>query len=135
MGAWGVGVFENDDASDWVYELEQSSDLAVVEQALSDVTGKSGDEEPDTTDSAAALAAAELVAVLRGRPGDGVPDDVTKWVGTVRPAMPAGLAELAAAAVRKVMAGSELKDLWDESGTEQSEEWEAQLEDLLTRLE
>ena len=22
MGAWGTGAFDNDDASDWVYELE-----------------------------------------------------------------------------------------------------------------
>ena len=135
MGAWGVGVFDNDDASDWVYELEQSSDLAVVEQALSDVAGTSGDDEPDAPDSAAALAAAEVVALLRGRPGDGVPDDVTKWVATVRPKSEPDLAGLAAGAVRRVLAGSELKDLWDEAGTEQSEEWEAQLEDLLTRLE
>jgi hypothetical protein len=135
MGAWGVGVFDNDDASDWVYELEQSSDLAVVEQAVSDVVGASGDEEPDTVDSAAALAAAEVVALLRGRPGDGVPDDVTKWAATVRPQAPPELTGMAAAAVRRVLAGSELKDLWDEAGTEQSEEWEALLEDLLTRLE
>ncbi len=135
MGAWGIGVFENDDASDWVYELEQSSDLAVVEQALSDVAGTAGDDEPDAPDSAAALAAAEVVALLRGRPGDGVPDDVTKWVATIRPRTEPELAGLAADAVRRVLAGSELKDLWDETGTEQSEEWEAQLDDLLTRLE
>lgn len=135
MGAWGIGAFENDDASDWVYELEQSNDLAVVEQALGDVAGASGDEEPDTVDSAAALAAAEVVALLRGRPGDGVPDDVTKWVATARPQAPPELTGLATAAVRRVLAGSELKDLWDEAGTEQSEEWEALLEDLLIRLE
>ncbi len=23
MGVWGIGVFENDDASDWVYDLEK----------------------------------------------------------------------------------------------------------------
>jgi hypothetical protein len=135
MGAWGIGVFENDDASDWVYELEQSSDLAVVEQALTDVMAQTGDEEPDTVDSAAALAAAEVVALLRGCPGDGVPDDVTKWVATVRPQAAPELGGLAVQAVRRVLAGSELKDLWDEAGTEQSEEWEAQLEDLMTRLE
>ena len=40
-----------------------------------------------------------------------------------------------AAAVRQVLAASELKDQWDESGTEQGEEWELQVEDLLSRLE
>jgi Domain of unknown function (DUF4259) len=134
LGAWVVGVFENDDASDWVYELEQSSDLAVVEQALSDLAD-AGEDGPQAIESAAALAAAEVVATLRGRPGDGIPEDVTKWVGTVRrPASPE-LVELARTAVRQVLTASELKDRWDEGDTEQSEEWEAQLEDLLTRLE
>ena len=59
----------------------------------------------------------------------------TTEVATVRPRAEPGLAGLAANAIRRVLAGSELKDLWDETSTEQSEEWEAQLEDLLTRLE
>src|SRR5262245_39187884 len=134
MGAWGVGVFENDDASDWVYELEQSGDLAVVEQALSDVTD-ADEDGPEAMESAAALAAAEVVAALRGRPGDGIPDDVTKWVATVRRPATAELVDLARGAVRQVLTASELKDNWYEGDTEQSEEWEAQLEDLLSRLD
>ena len=34
MGAWGVGTFENDDASDWVYQLEEAGDLDLVEVTL-----------------------------------------------------------------------------------------------------
>ena len=30
MGAWGHDNFENDDASDWLYELAESEDLSVV---------------------------------------------------------------------------------------------------------
>jgi hypothetical protein len=138
MGAWGVGVFENDDASDWVYELEQSSDLSVVQQALAEVAARGGsadDDGPDASDSAAALAAAEVVAMLRGRPGDGVPDDVGKWVAALGEPASGELVELARAAVRQVLAASELKDLYDEAGVESSEEWEACVDDLLTRLE
>jgi hypothetical protein len=134
MGAWGVGVFENDDASDWVYELEQSNDLSVVQLALADVAANTAEDGPQTVDAAAALAAAEVVASLLGRPGDGVPDDVAKWVAAVAQPVPADLRQLARAAVRKVLAASELKDLFEESGVETSEEWEAQGEDLLTRL-
>jgi hypothetical protein len=134
MGAWGVGVFENDDANDWVYELEQSSDLGVVLQALTDIAG-TDEDGPESMESAAALAAAEVVAALRGQPGDGLPDDVAKWVaGLGEPASPERVGS-ARAAVRQVLAASELKDQWDESGTEQGEEWELQVEDLLSRLE
>ena len=27
MGAWGIGTFDNDDAADWAYELEEAADL------------------------------------------------------------------------------------------------------------
>jgi len=33
MGAWGTAAFDNDDASDWVYELEDGG-VAVVDAAL-----------------------------------------------------------------------------------------------------
>ena len=34
MGAWGVGTFENDDASDWAYQLEEAGDLDLVQVTL-----------------------------------------------------------------------------------------------------
>ena len=37
MGAWGVLAFDNDDANDWVYELEEVGDLSLVESALNTV--------------------------------------------------------------------------------------------------
>lgn len=137
MGAWGVGVFENDDASDWVYELEQSGDLMVVRQTFNDVVvaGRENPDGPDTLASAAALAAAEVVAALHGRPGDGIPDDVSKWVAGVGEPVTPELVDLARAATRQVLTASELKDTWDEGDPEQAEEWEAQVEDLISRLD
>lgn len=37
MGAWGHGAFDNDTACDWAYELEQASDLSLVDIALQNV--------------------------------------------------------------------------------------------------
>jgi hypothetical protein len=34
VGAWGVGTFENDDAGDWVYQLEEANDLELVRGTL-----------------------------------------------------------------------------------------------------
>jgi hypothetical protein len=38
MGAWGIGNFDNDDASDWVYELEEVEDMSLVEATLETIT-------------------------------------------------------------------------------------------------
>ena len=35
MGAWGIAAFDNDDASDWVYDLEKRG-LAAIDAALAD---------------------------------------------------------------------------------------------------
>ena len=34
MGAWGTAAFDNDDASDWVYDLEARG-MPAIESALS----------------------------------------------------------------------------------------------------
>lgn len=42
MGAWGAGPFDNDAALDWVWELDESSDLGVVRGAITRVTEDAG---------------------------------------------------------------------------------------------
>ena len=37
MGAWGSGNFENDDAMDWVADLEETRNLKLVKQTLREV--------------------------------------------------------------------------------------------------
>ena len=66
MGAWGVGPFENDDASDWVYQLEGAEDLELVRGTLEAAANPQGYLEAPTCSEA--LAAAEVVAALSGRP-------------------------------------------------------------------
>ena len=34
MGSWGVDSFGNDDAADWAWQLDDSSDLTLVEATL-----------------------------------------------------------------------------------------------------
>jgi hypothetical protein len=34
MGAWGVGVFDNDTACDWASKLEVSKDVSAVREAI-----------------------------------------------------------------------------------------------------
>ena len=69
MGAWGTGNFENDTALDWVWSLEESKDLSLVEDAISDVLNSGDCLDADL--GCAGLAAAEVVAALRNKPVDG----------------------------------------------------------------
>lgn len=129
MGAWGHGSFENDDASDWVYELEESGNEA-IDQALSSVADGAPDyiEEPD---AAMALAAAETVAALRGRPAADLPDEVRQWVKG-KPAPDDARVAKAKSAVAAILNESEMKELWHE--TDDYSAWEDSVRDLQSRL-
>ena len=81
MGAWGTGNFENDTALDWVWDLKTATNLKLIEQAVSDALGASDFLDADL--GCTCLAAAEVVAALRGNPGEGLPEDVSAWVKTV----------------------------------------------------
>lgn len=60
MGAWGADNFGNDDAGDWIYELEVSKGLSAVLPPLELVV--SNDSYLESPDCCIALAASEVVA-------------------------------------------------------------------------
>jgi len=128
MGAWGARSFENDDALDWVWELQESHDDSVVRAALGAVHGDGGVEAPE---AACACAAAEVVAAAAGAPAAWLPDEVREWVAAHGSAV-TGLRGEAHAAVQRVATGSELQQLWAEAG---DAEWDRAMADLLGRLQ
>ncbi|MDH3791850.1 MAG: DUF4259 domain-containing protein, partial [Rhodospirillales bacterium] len=110
MGAWGHGNFDNDDALDWIYELQEALDTSAVVAALARVIDESADylEAPECS---SALAAAEVVAALNGKPASSLPEEVTTWIkGKAKP--DSALLAKARRAVDTVLDDSELKDLW-----------------------
>jgi len=128
MGAWGARSFENDDALDWVWELEESDDDSVVRSALAAAHDEGEIEAPE---AACACAAAEVVAAASGSPAEWLPDEVRNWV-TAHGAAVAGLRAEAHAAVQRVATHSELQQLWAEAGDDA--EWDKAVGDLLGRL-
>src|SRR5229473_8597332 len=70
MGAWGVGNFQNDDALDFVANVEETGWTA-VRAAL---TPTAGAKHLETSAAARALAAAELIAKALGHPAANVPE-------------------------------------------------------------
>jgi len=81
MGAWGAGNFENDDALDWLAVL-QAEGLPAAGAAIQDVLTLA-DDYLEAPTCCAALAAAEVIAALRGRPASRLPDELVEWLGRV----------------------------------------------------
>ena len=133
-GAWDTGPFDNDDALDWVWELTESSGLAVVQEALNSAVDTTGYLEAPT--ASRALAAAEVVAAMHGKPRPQLPDEVSAWLETHKLAVTEDLVTTARRVVLNVqdLESSELAQLWSESD-DLAEIWAADLSDLLERLE
>jgi hypothetical protein len=130
MGAWGAGSFENDDALDWLAVLAGSYGPTPIRDALSAAAEAEGFVE--APDASAALAAAEVVAALLGRPAPALPDEAAGWVRANAAAAQPWMRDLARRAVDRVERDSELRDLWLEAGD--AGDWEAAVRDLRIRL-
>jgi hypothetical protein len=130
-GVWGHRSFENDDALDWAASLGQSKDTALIADTLRVLNEEEADY-PDAPECAAALAAAEAVAALNGKPASSLPEEVTTWVHG-RSAPDPELLSQARNAVDIIRADSELKDLWQASPREYSR-WCSEIDGLRNRL-
>lgn len=133
MGTWGTEVFANDDAMDWIAELEDTDDISVVERALEGVNGANGHLE--APECSVALAAAEVVATILKKPGPDVPSEVFEWIARVGRDMPPSLEDDALRALDRISAESELLDLWEETGEPELGAWRATIAELRGRLE
>ncbi len=137
MGAWGIGNFDNDDAADWIYDLEKSKSKTLLHKTLATVTDS---EYPEAPECCEALAAAEVI--LAGLTGDGsnLPEEARKWLAAktgliVRKSkgFDSADAQQACTAVKQIVVNSELADLFGE--TEDGEAWQRAQEQLAKRLE
>ncbi len=109
MGAWGSGPFDNDDAGDWVFELEDSG-VSALRSAL-ELDG----EYVEAPEAAAAVAAAAVVGLARGLTVEAT-EEVSDWLEEADTEQVRSLTGTAVAALDRVLEGSELAELYDESG-------------------
>lgn len=130
MGTWGSGAFANDAALDWMADLVKAADLARVRGVLSDVLRTT--DEPEAETSQQALAAAEVVAALRGFPARDLPDELKDWVDDASVDVSPELVKMAVEAVARVGADSELARLWARSDPG---DWSVAVGDLSSRLD
>lgn len=117
MGAWGHLPFENDDALDFGYEIEDATDVSPLSEAFEDVLTEDGVDESHLGSNA--VAAAALVASALGAPeavSGRIPEDLKDWLELFGSQVSPPLAALGARALTAVLGqGSELAELWDES--------------------
>jgi hypothetical protein len=131
MGAWGAGSWDNDDACDWVYELEETKNLDFIIETLQAVTNPEMDYLENTV-CCEALAAAEVVAAANGKPGNDLPEEVQTWLGQIHPKIDSDTIKLAHRVVKIITQKSELLELWQESSN--YSEWQAAISNLKGRL-
>ncbi len=133
MGTWGHRNFENDNALDFIEEVEKRG-FDRIEEAIRVVANYPDEEFLNADDSVAALAAIEYVAAAKGKQSEDFPEDAEDWLqktGT------GPLSSYDKATITKVIDrvrnNSALRDLWQEEGNEPAE-WLAVLSDLEKRV-
>jgi len=130
MGANGAKNFENDDATDWVYDLTESDGADLLSEAFATVEKL---DFADAPDCCIALAAAEVVAAAKGKPCSDLPDEIRTWLENQEHLDRfKKLDKRAAKVAKKVQAKSELRDQWEESDGWHN--WQMAVEGLLKRL-
>lgn len=131
-GAWGVGPFENDDALDFALQLQEYDSYQAIWLPFGEIIRS--DSYIDATIGAQAIAAAGVVAALRGKPRPTLPEDLAKWVESKNWSGDVKLVGTAEMCLKKVLdpARSELAQLWQDS--DQYEAWRAAGEELLKDL-
>jgi hypothetical protein len=130
-GAFGHGSFQNDDALDWVENELKESGMRAIQTALNAVLRMPAGDYLEAPACSAAIAASEVLAAALGRPAADLPSDAAAAAKRLpRPA--AALWKDARAALDRILAKSELRDLWSES--KQFSEWKKTVEELKDRL-
>lgn len=131
MGAWDATSFGNDTANDWAYDLEECDDLSHIEATIKQAL-EASDEYLDADLASEAVAAAEVLAWLRGKPSavNGYTEKIAEWV-EAHPIEPSATTVQHALSVLERIQGdaSELAELW-----EGDEDWIQAMADLRNRL-
>lgn len=132
MGAWATDSFANDDALDWLLDFVESPTIEMLRGTLEHITTMDADEDLEAPDCSEAVAAAEIVAALNGKPSAKLPDDLRDWLQTDHGLKAQSLTHTAADAMKRIMQSSELQELWDDSDS--SAGWLDEMAGLIRRL-
>lgn len=132
MGAWGIGTFENDDAVEWLDELQASADSSVLQTTLEET--EDGDEYLEAPEGIHILCAGEIIAALQGQSASDLPDEARDWVQEHKSLDVSSLIPIATIKIDQVLDdSSELRQLWQENKADYPA-WRESVLSLKTRL-
>jgi uncharacterized protein DUF4259 len=134
MGAWGVGVFDDDAALDFLAELADSSrPLQLMSNAFEEAQGAEYIEYD--LGQSVLVSAAVIDAIMNGTRHAESLEELDSFVESQKSLEVSPLRKNASAAVRLVLSeGSELRELWSENAAD-FPAWRTRLESLAGRLD
>lgn len=113
MGIWGIGIFDNDDAMDFIEQLLLVNDISSLRDALYKVV------EPqsylEVPECCIALAAIAVIAAMKDKDYSLLPNSAKRWAIDMNSSINAKLIGLAQKAIQSIATESELHDLWSKS--------------------
>jgi len=131
LGAWGPGLFENDDAMDLIDALAEEESPELLTTALEGVAASPEDLFGPLFDKA--LAAADLVAASRGHPSPELPEETPSWITDGRYESDDTAVALARQVVRRaIQEQSRLAARWFDP--QKAGEWIDRVQNLSQRL-
>ncbi len=142
MSIWGADPFENDDAADWVAELENDPNIERILHAVDELADPVHVGYVEIPECCVAVAAAALLARLVSASNTSEPLSQESWstlsseMLACKPSQKCRMAHLAYLAVDRVLRdyeGSELQQQWSVSHLGY-DVWAAVMENLLDRL-
>jgi hypothetical protein len=142
MSVWGTNPSENDDAADWLSELEETPSLESLQEAFSEIVTAPDTGYFEITECCIAVAAAEVLAELFGASGkDPLLEEETLLelkaeVDSLSAGNKKKLLLRAAAAVELVLndkENSELRQAWEDD-EEDMAAWSTGMRNLENRL-
>lgn len=131
MSASSPEPFDNDDANDLLSDLVSGNTLKPIQSAFDEAFAN---EYIEDDSGATIIAAGEVVALLRGKPGQSLPEALTAWHDTNSFTIDDTVVVQATQAVRMVYEASGLREQWEEYPDDFAV-WEQGVLDLLSRLQ
>jgi len=143
MGAWDNGNFGNDDALDFLADVNDNG-KAEIYNAINRIVASPADEYLESPECCIALAAIEFIAAAIANPAKDFSEEAKEWLAKNKllPFTSEDLPNIISAnvdiitfskqAIDKIKTNSELKELWEES--EEYEEWLSVTDNLKARI-
>ena len=129
---WGVNTFDNNDAIEWLKNIEANNDFKSVNNLIKSLNGLSDLDDVVLKECTEALAAIELVASAKTDNFKTFPADKVDWLTKSEYSFSETEIKAAAQLAKSIKKDSEIRELFLDSPLLKS--WEEYMDDLIKKL-